>query len=666
MCSTSDERPVLFLDIETYSSEDIKSAGLYKYSESDDFEVLLIQYAFDDEPVRVIDLVSMAAYVKKHGHAFTREFLEYHEVADAIRDPEVIKVAHNAAFERTCLSRELGRYLPPEEWVDTMILASYNGLPASLEDVGAALNLPEQKLQEGKALISYFCKPCKPTKSNGGRTRNLPEHAPERWERFKEYGKRDVEVEREIYKRLKRTPITETEERIRCLDARIVERGVMIDRDLVAAAIDVDTTYREQAEAEMKRLTGLPNPNSPAQLKTWLKACGITADSLDKKAVSELLSGSLDKTVRRVLELRQQLGKTSTTKYPAMERAVCKDGRVRGLLQYYGAARTGRWAGRLVQVQNLPQNHLDDIGATRELVRDRDLESLELLYDSVPDTLSQLIRTAFVAKPGHTFLVADYHAIEAVCIAYLANEAWRLDVFGTHGKIYEASYSQAFGVPFESVKKGSPERQKGKIMELALGYGGGPSALKAFGADKLGLTEDEMQVLVDKWRAASPRICQMWRECEKAAKAAIMTPGTPKRTSCGCTYIAGSTGLRCVLPSRRALTYWGAHLEDGTITFMAQNQMTRKWETSETWGGKLVENIVQAYARDLLAEAMLRLEAAGFPIVFTVHDEIITEMPIGSRWEDQAEIMGQPVSWAPGLDKYLHADGYETPFYMKD
>lgn len=650
---TSKEKPVLFLDIETYSSEDIKSAGLYRYAEADDFEVLLIQYAYDDDPVRVLDMVEYWENIPE-------------SILDDILDPSVIKVAHNAAFERTCLGKYLGRYLPPEEWVDTMILASYNGLPASLDQAGAALNLPEQKLQEGKALINYFCKPCKPTKANGGRTRNLPEHAPEKWSRFKEYGKRDVEVEREIYKRLIKTPVTTVEERVRCLDARIVERGVMIDRDFVSAAIDVDETYRTQAEAEMKRLTGLPNPNSPAQLKTWLRGAGIYVDSLDKKAVAELIKTTKDKTIHRVLTLRQHLGKTSTTKYQAMERAVCKDDRARGLLQYYGAARTGRWAGRLVQVQNLPQNHLDNIGESRELVRARDLESLEMLYDNVPDTLSQLIRTAFVAKPGCTFLVADYHAIEAVCIAYLAKEAWRLDVFATHGKIYEASYSQAFGVPFESVKKGSPERQKGKIMELALGYGGGPSALLAFGADKLGLSPEELQTLVDKWRAASPRICSLWRECERASKSALETPGSPKRTSCGCTYIAGSTGLRCVLPSRRALTYWGAHLEDGGITFMAQNQMTRKWEKSETWGGKLVENIVQAYARDILAEAMLRLDAAGFPIVFTVHDEIICEMPDGSRWEDQAEIMGRPVSWAPGLDRYLHADGYATKFYMKD
>ena len=644
----------LYIDIETYSSVDLPSCGLYKYVEAPDFEILLFQYAYNDNPVTVLDLATYWDGLPD-------------SVLEDLTDPAVVKVAHNAAFERTCLGKYTGEYMDPAQWRDTMILCAYNGLPMSLDAAGAALGLPEQKLAEGKALISYFCKPCKPTKANGGRTRNMPEDAPEKWERFKAYAERDVVVERDIDHQLSATKITPTEQNVRCLDARIVERGVMIDRELVASAIDVDERSRAAAEEEMRRLTGLPNPNSPSQLKAWLQSAGIAVDALDKKAVTDLLGRVKDKTVRRVLELRQQLGKTSTTKYAAMMDAVCDDGRVRGLLQYYGAARTGRWAGRLVQVQNLPQNHLDDIDAVREIVRARDLDGLELLYDSIPDTLSQLIRTAFVAPEGKTFLVADYHAIEAVCIAYLAREAWRLEVFATHGKIYEASYSQAFGVPFESVKKGSSERQKGKIMELALGYGGGVSALLAFGADRLGLDQAELQTLVDRWRAASPRICAMWRECERAAKAAIRHPGTPQKCGNGCTYLLGRSGLRCILPSRRALTYWGAHLdEEGSIVFMAQNQITHKWERCETWGGKLVENIVQAFARDILAEAMLRLDIAGYPIVFTVHDEIITEMPVGSRWEDQAAIMGQPVDWAPGLDRYLHADGYSTPFYKKD
>lgn len=660
--STTFDR-VLFLDIETYSGADIKTAGLYKYADDDDFEILLVQYAFGDDPVRVIDFMTDVDPFEFDPEERNEEWWR---VREAIRDRGILKVAHNAAFERTCLAEYTWRYCPTTEWADTMILASYNGLPASLEECGAALHLKDQKIKEGKALINYFCKPCKPTKANGGRTRNLPEHDPEKWERFKEYGRRDVEVEREIYKRLCRIPVTDTEHKVRQLDAEIVERGVQIDRELVAAAIDVDAMARAKATAEMMMLTGLPNPNSPAQLKGWLQVAGVEVESLDKKALAELLQTTQDPTIKRVLQLRQLLGKTSTKKYQAMTEAVCRDGRVRGLLQYYGASRTGRWAGRLVQIQNLPQNHLDDIDAVREIVKSRDIESLEALFDSVPDTLSQLIRTAFVAKPGCTFLVADYHAIEAVCIAYLAKEDWRLNVFSTHGKIYEASYSQAFGVPFESVKKGSPERQKGKIMELALGYGGGPAALLAFGADKLGLSEDQMHELVQKWRQASPKICSLWRECETAAKNAIDHPGIPQRIRCNAAYVAGATGLRLILPSRRALTYWDARIEDGGLTFMAQNQTTRKWERTSTWGGRLVENLVQAYARDILAEAMLRLDAKGYPIVFTVHDEIITEMPKGGRWEAQAEIMAEPVSWAPGLERYLHADGYETEFYKKD
>lgn len=649
---TVSDKPLLFLDIETYSSVDLVSAGLYKYVESDDFEVLLIQYAYGDDPVCVIDLAG--------GEIPPQALLE------DIGSNRVVSVAHNDSFERTCLGKYLGRYLPEEEWIDTAVLARYNALPGSLDGAGAALKLREQKLKEGKTLISYFCKPCKPTITNGGRTRNLPHHAPDKWEQFKQYGKRDVEVEREIYKLLYKTPVTPIEERVHYLDTKIVERGVLIDTDFVASAIAVDQELRAKAEGEMQALTGLPNPNSPAQLKMWLQAAGIYVDSLDKGAITELLNTVKDKTVRRVLTLRQQLGKTSTSKYKTMQTMACRDNRVRGLLLYYGASRTGRWAGRGVQVQNLPQNHLNDIKEIRELVKQRDIGSLEMLFDSVPDVLSQLIRTAFVAKPGCTFLVADYHAIEAVCIAYLAKEQWRLDVFSSHGKIYEASYSQAFGVPFESVKKGSPERQKGKVMELACGYGGGIAALKNFGADKLGLSDEELTSLLAKWRKASPKICAMWSECDRAAKKAIATPGVPVPCKSECTYIMGKTALRVVLPSRRALSYWGAHIEDGNIVYMTQEQNSGKWVKRSTWGGKLVENIVQAYARDILAEAMLRLEEAGYPIVFSVHDEIITEMPVGSHWEDQAAIMGQPVSWAPGLDRYLHADGYETPFYRKD
>lgn len=643
----------LFADIETYSSADLARGGVRKYTEAPDFGILLMSYAWDDEPVRVWDFTADGP------PPWLRE---------ALLDDTVLKVAWNISFERTCFNRYFDLYTPPEQWRDAMTLAAMNGLPMSLEAAGAALRLTEQKLDTGKALINYFCKPCRPTKTNGGRTRNLPEHAPDKWQQFITYCGRDTEVERTIYKRLIHFPVTATERRVEWADARINERGVMIDRQLVASAIRMDDAFKAEHMQEMQRLTGLENPNSLVQLKAWLATRGLTPETLDKKAVTELLGTAIDPTTRRVLRLRQLLGKSSTAKYTAMEEAVCNDGRIRGLLQYYGAGRTGRWAGRRVQLQNLAQNHLDQIDLVRDIVKHGDLEGLELIYDNVPDVLSQLIRTALIAKDGHTFLVADYHAIEAVCIAYLAGEGWRLNVFAGDGKIYEASYAQAFGVPKESVKKGTPERQKGKIMELALGYGGGPSALLAFGADKLGLEPEQLQELVDRWRAASPKITAMWRACEKAAKAAIRCSGKAYRLKNGCAYLRDRDALRLILPSGRRLSYWGAWLDEdsGSIRFMGQNQTTRKWERMETWGGRLVENIVQAYARDILAEAILRLEAAGFPVVFSVHDECIVEAPEGTRWQDMAEIMGQPVSWAPGLDKYLHADGYETIFYRKD
>ena len=640
----------LFIDLETFSSEDISKAGAFKYVEAPDFEILLLAYAWEDEPVKVCEFLKGGA--------------EEAKVLEALLDPAVLKVAHNAAFERACLSRYFGHELPPEEWADTMTLAAMNGLPQSLDSAGAALQLQDQKMKEGKSLISYFCKPCKPTIANGGRTRNLPEHAPDKWELFKEYCARDVEVEQAIYFRLHKYPITDLERRVQALDARINERGVLIDIELAEAAIAVDEASTEAHASEMQRLTGLDNPNSVAQLKEWLTALGIEVDSLNKATVAELRKSVPDKTVRRVLELRQLLGKTSTTKYKAMEAAACSDNRVRGLLQYYGAGRTGRWAGRLVQVQNLPQNHLDHIDKVRELVRQRDLESLELIFDSVPDVLSQLIRTAFIAKPGHTFLVADYSAIEARVIAYLAGEQWRLDVFAQGGDIYCSSASQMFKVPVEKHGINGHLRQKGKIAELACGYGGGIGALKAFGADKMGLSEDEMQDIVTQWRLASPSIPRLWRDVETAAKLALQEPGKTKTVANVCKYRRDADALRCLLPSGRVLSYWGARLEDGNIVFMGQNQTTRKWEKTDTWGGKLVENIVQAYARDCLAVALDRLASSGYEIVFHVHDEIIVEAKEGSSWKDIAVIMGQPIEWAPGL--ILNAEGYETKFYMKD
>ena len=648
---------VLFVDTETFSSIDIKKAGAFKYMEDPAFEILLLPYAWNDEPVRVLDMFD------------PRDREELPGIIAGLQDPNVIKVAHNTAFERGAYLREFGFYQPPEEWVDTMILAAYNGLPMSLEAAGAALQLPQQKLKEGTALISYFCKPCKPTISNGGRTRNLPQHSPEKWTRFKAYAGRDVETMRLIFKRLwSRYKVTDFERKVWALDARINERGVLVDLDLARSAIAVDSAFKAEHMQEMAKLTGLENPNSVSQLRGWLESVGIYSESLGKGIVADLRKQATDPTTRRVLELRQLQVKTSTKKYEAMVNAAGDDSRVRGITQYYGAGRTGRWAGRLVQLQNLPQNHLDEIGTVREIVRARDLETLELVYDSVPDVLSQLIRTAFIAKPGHTFLVSDYAAIEARVIAYLAGEKWRMEVFAQGGDIYCSSASQMFKVPVVKHGINGHLRQKGKVAELACGYGGGVAALKAFGADKMGLTEEEMQDIVTQWRAASPTIPKLWGDVERAAKRALENPGRTYSIPCDIKYRRDADALRCLLPSGRVLTYWGARIEDHkgrpSVVFMGQNQTTRKWEKTETWGGKLVENIVQAVARDCLAVAMVRLEAAGYNIVFHVHDEVVIEAPEGSRWQDAAAIMGEPIDWAPGL--LLRGDGYETKFYMKD
>ena len=659
---TSSTKRRLLIDLETYSSADITKTGAFKYAEAPDFEILLLACAWDDGPVQVIDMTDREPVTDERTAAKAAALAS---VVAGITDPDIVKVAHNSAFERACLTRYLGHDLPPEEWEDTMILAAMNGLPLSLDAAGAALELRDQKIREGTALISYFCKPCKPTIANGGRTRNRPEHAPDKWERFKAYCKRDVEVEQAIYRRLRSFPVTDFERKVWALDARINERGVRIDTGLVAAAIAQNEAFTTRHMAEMRRLTGLENPNSVAQLKDWLETAGMSADSLNKAAVLELKDKATDPTTRRVLELRQQLGKTSVTKYEAMQSAVCADGRVRGLLQYYGAGRTGRWAGRLVQVQNLPQNHLAGLGLVRELVRERDLETLELCFDSVPDVLSQLIRTAFVAGEGNIFHVADYSAIEARVIAYLAGEKWRMDVFRSGGDIYCSSASAMFRVPVVKHGVNGHLRQKGKIAELACGYGGGVGALRAFGADKMGLTEEEMQDIVTQWRAASPAIPRFWRDAESAAVRAINNPGRTTTVPCGVKYCRDGDALRCRLPSGRILSYWDAKLDtDGSICFMGQNQTTRRWEKTGTWGGKLVENIVQAYARDCLAVAMVRLAEEGWKICFHVHDEVIVEAPIGTSWEQVAEVMGRPIDWAPGL--LLRGDGYSTPFYRKD
>ena len=652
----------LYVDIETYSGADIKKTGAFRYMEDPYFEIILLAYAVDDGPVAVLECNADPYVGLWSADEWDNKVLQ--RLKEVLTDPDVVKVAHNSAFERAAFARVTGKDMPPEQWEDTMILAAYNGLPMSLDAAGAALELTDQKIKEGTQLISYFCKPCKPTIANGGRTRNRPEDAPEKWERFAEYCRRDVEVCREIYNRLHDYPVTAFERRVWALDARINERGVQIDPELVDAAIAVDEAFRAEHLDEMRRLTGLDNPNSVAQLKDWLEAYGVSCDSLSKATVADLKASTVSPTVRRVLELRQLLSKTSTKKYEAMTNAAGDDHRVRGLTQYYGAARTGRWAGRLIQLQNLPQNHLDNIGEVRELVRAQDLDTLEMLYDSVPDTLSQLIRTALVAKPGHTFLVADYAAIEARVIAYLAGEKWRMEVFANGGDIYCSSASQMFKVPVVKHGINGHLRQKGKVAELACGYGGGVPALKAFGADRMGLTDEEMQDIVTQWRLASPAIPKLWRDVENAAKQALRNPGRTYRIRCGVSYCKDSRALRCTLPSGRVLTYWSARVEDDKIAFMGQNQTTRKWEKTDTWGGKLVENIVQAVAADALRVAMVRLDAAGWDIVFHVHDEVVVEAPEGSKWQDVAAVMGEPIDWAPGL--LLRGDGYDTKFYMKD
>lgn len=652
MTSRTEPSRRLVLDLETFSSADLPRGGVKKYTESPDFEILLMSYAWDGGPVQLWDFTQSGP----------PDWL-----APVLVDPAITKIAWNVSFERNCLNAALGIYTPPEQWRDAMTISAMNGLPMSLDAAGAALQLSEQKLATGKALIRYFCMPCKPTISNGGRTRNLPEHAPDKWELFKEYCVRDTAVEQTIYDRLASFPIPEWERRLEALDARINERGVLVDMELAESAVAIDERSRAKNVAEMQAITGLDNPGSVAQLKAWLSTKNVNADSLNKATVSELLGTVTDQGTRRVLELRQLTGKTSTKKYQAILDAACADHRIRGLLQYYGAARTGRWAGRRVQLQNLAQNHLDNIGTVRELVRARDLETLELAYDSVPDVLSQLIRTVLIAKPGHTFLVADYSAIEARVVAWMAGEQWRMDVFARGGDIYCDSASQMFHVPVVKHGVNGHLRQKGKIAELGCAYGGGVGALKAFGADKMGLSEEDMLTIVQHWRRASPTIPRFWSATERAARSALANPGkTFSVQPCGVKYRRDADALRCKLPSGRILSYWHADLgQDGHLYYMGQNQTTRKWERTETWGGKLVENIVQAVARDCLAVALLRLDDAGFQTLFTVHDEVIVEEPQGRRtWQDVAEIMGQPIEWAPGL--LLRGDGYETQFYMKD
>lgn len=643
---------ILEMDIETYSDVDLIKCGVYAYADSPAFEVLLFAYSFDGEETKVIDLAQ--------GEKLPAE------VEFAIFDESIIKTAFNANFERTCLSKHFGRQISPKSWHCSAVQAAMLALTRSLEDVGAVLGLEKQKMKEGKDLIRYFCVPCKPTKTNGGRTRNLPCHAPEKWELFKTYCKRDVDVEKAIRYKLRNFPIPKSEMEVYRLDQEINDRGILVDKKLVEQAVAGDLLLKEIVTKRAYELTGLENPNSVAQIKGWLEGKGVEVDSLSKQAVTELIRES-DGEVEELLKLRLLMAKTSVKKYEAIERSVCSDGRVHGLLQFYGANRTGRWAGRLVQVQNLPQNHIVDLELARNLVKQGRFEDVELLYDSTPKVLSELIRTAFIPKPGCRFLVADFSAIEARVLAWLAGEQWRLDVFSSHGKIYEASASAMFHVPIEEIKKGSPLRQKGKIAELALGYGGSVGALTSMGALNMGLVEEELAPLVSTWRSANPHITQFWWDVDAAAIKAVTEK---KQTRVGKISFEYKSGiLFATLPSGRKLAYVKPRMalnkfDRKGLTYEGIGE-SGKWGRIETYGPKLVENIVQGTARDLLAEAMLRLKKRGFDIVMHIHDEAVLEVPEGvSSVEEVCTIMAEQPEWAKGLP--LRADGYECAFYKKD
>lgn len=642
----------LAIDIETYSDVDLISCGVYKYSSSPYFEILLIAYSVDDKETVCIDVAN--------GEEPPKEFMEM------LFDDTVTKTAFNANFERTCFSNYYQHSFRPEAWRCTAVQAAMLALPLSLEGVGAVLGLDKQKMTEGKELIKYFCSPCKATKSNGGRTRNLPKDAPEKWRQFKTYCIRDVDVEKQIRQRLAKFPIPKREQEIYCLDQRINDRGIMVDRNLVNHAVACDLLYKETATARAYELTGLENPNSVSQLKLWLKEKGLEVDSLAKDTVKDL-SMKAEGDVQEVLKLRLATSKTSVKKYEAIDRSVCAENRVHGLLQFYGANRTGRWAGRLVQIHNLPQNHLPDLELARALVSEGRYEEVELFYESTPNVLSELIRTAFVAKPGCRFIISDYSAIEARVLAWLAGEEWRLQVFETHGKIYEASASAMFHVPIEEITKTSPLRQKGKISELALGYGGAVGALTSMGALKMGLTEEELPGLVSTWRSANPHITAFWWVVDEAAVTAVRDKKPSKVGRVSFEYKSGI--LFVTLPSGRKLSYVKPRMmlnkfgREG-LTYEGIGE-SKKWMRLETYGPKLVENIVQAASRDILAEAMLRLEKEGFDIVCHVHDEVVLEVPDGkSSVEEVSEIMAVNPVWTEGLP--LKAAGFESPFYKKD
>ena len=643
---------IMGIDIETYSSAPLPKCGVYRYTDAPDFEVLLFSYAYDDGPVLTIDLAC--------GEELPPD------VISALNDPTVIKAAYNAQFERVCLSRHLGRWLDPHQWRCTAVMASYLTLPSRLADVAVALKLSQQKMEEGKDLIRYFSVPCKPTKANGGRTRNMPADAPEKWMLYKQYNAQDVETERAVRKALEEWPLPEHEWKLYALDQQINDRGVRMDKKLVKNAIIVDEVFTEAAYQRAKELTGLENPGSINQLKAWLADQDMPMESLAKKIVKEK-AAQTDGIVAELLNLRLELSKTSVKKYEAMARTICKDGRIHGLLQFGGASRTFRWAGRLVQVQNLPQNHLPDLDLAREIVKNGDEEMLDALYGSVPSTLSELIRTAFIPKDGCRFIVADFSAIEARVLAWLAGEDWVLDEFRGKGKIYEATASRMFHIPQETIIKGHPNyeyRQKGKQATLSCGYGGGVGALKAMGAK---MPEEEMQPLVDAWRAANPNIVAFWNAMDRAARKVIHSKTSVRVGKVTLYWQDDKMLIR--LPSGRNLCYQSPHFTmnrfgSDAIGYYAPNAAGQMVE-QETFGGKLAENATQAIARDILAHAMVNLDAARYPIVFHVHDEAVIEMPNGEgSMEDACAVMGQPPAWASDLP--LRADGYECAYYRKD
>lgn len=664
----------LSIDLETYSDVDIKKSGAHAYVQRPDFQILLNSYCFwgeMNEP-EVLDF--------SEGNVLPQGFI------DALFDPNVIKHAYNATFEYLCFCRALGVELPRDQWRDTMLHSLYCGYPASLDAAGKAIGLSEdkQKLATGKALIRYFCNPCKATKANGGRTRNLPQHDPEKWAMFKEYNRQDVVTEMEIERRLSDIPVPDEVQRQWVTDLTINCRGVAVDMPLVDGALDIAARTTERLTDEAVKLTGLDNPNSGKQLTAWLsERTGADVDNIRKDTVSSMLKADYSPDVHRMLKIRQELGKTSTKKYDAIRKCVCPDGRVRGLLQFYGANRTGRWAGRLVQVQNLPRTYTDPLPLARELIKNKSLDGLQAVYGSVYDTLSQLIRTAFVSsncdsKEGNVLIDADFSAIEARVISWLAGEEWRLNVFRTHGKIYEASASQMFGVPIDRIKKGNPEyalRAKGKVAELALGYQGGAGALIAMGALDMGLHEDELPDIVSRWRDSNGRIQQLWWDFNSAA-IEVIKGGGMRKVQC-CTFAlernrAGTYFMTVQLPSGRKLYYVNPRI--GTNRFGGESIIYKgindknQFADLETYGGKLVENCVQAIARDCLAVAIERLEAAGYPIVFHIHDEVVIDMKPYTFGEDMladvVRIMSEPAPWAQGLP--LAADGWVGTFFKKD